>query len=110
MRFVLAALAAFFIAGSALAQTAVTVAASSAQMVAASTRESLSICNQSATASISYCFADTSGSCTAALNTAGQYMVAPGQCSTWRPGERPPGVAIFGIASAGSTPVTVSSR
>ena len=92
------------------AQVAKTVTNSSAQLVPAQTRGMLSVCNQSSTDTISYCFADTTGSCTAALNTAGQFTVSPLNCSTWHPGEGVPHTAIYAITGGTSTPVTVVEK
>lgn len=92
------------------AQTAATVTNSSTQLVASRHRVSLSICNEDASANISICLANTTGSCTAILNTAGQYTIGSGQCLRWDPSDGIPQTAIYGISSVASSPATIWQR
>jgi len=85
--------------------TAATVGTSSAQALAAGTRISLNIQNVSATASVG-CRPDGG---TAALNTAGTYMIGPLGGITWGPVTVPAG-AVNCIASVASTPVTIEAH
>lgn len=86
--------------------TAVTVGTSSAQAVAAATRTArLAIQNVSASANIACALGAT-----AALNTAGSWMIAPGQLLTFSDPTYTPGDAVNCIASAAGTPATVWSK
>lgn len=86
--------------------TAVTVGTSSAQAVAAATRTArLAIQNVSASASIACSLGGT-----AALNTAGSFMIAPGQLLTLSDPVYVPGDALNCIASAAGTPAMVWSK
>lgn len=91
-------------AAGAMTVTAATVGVSSAQALAAGTRKYLFIQNVSATASIA-CRADGG---TAALNTAGSFMLPPLASKVWE-GSATPNAAITCIASAASTPATIES-
>lgn len=88
--------------------TGFTVGASSALLIPADAhgRRMLSIKNESASASIAVCF----GTCTAALNTAGNYTIGPQQVITWNTTLAVPSDSINAIASAASTPVTVEAH
>lgn len=85
--------------------TGPTVGTSSAQALAAGLRIALAIQNVSATASVG-CRADGG---TAALNTAGTYMLSPGQLLSWGPTAIPAG-QVNCIASASSTPITIEAH
>lgn len=85
--------------------TAPTVGVSSAQALAAGTRKYLFMQNVSASASIA-CRTDGG---TAALNTAGSFMLPPLASRTWE-GSATPNAAITCIASAASTPATIESQ
>lgn len=84
--------------------TAATVGVASASVLAAGTRKYLFMQNVSATASVA-CRPDNG---TAALNTAGSFMLTPGGSRTWE-GSATPNGQINCIASAASTPVTIET-
>jgi hypothetical protein len=103
-------LLAFGLPGAAYAQVAVTLGTTAVQIMPAGQSSALEICNQSATTTttITICFADSAGdACTPAANTAGQYTIGGGSCHQWTRMLPPPQTAIYGIASAASTPVTI---
>jgi hypothetical protein len=86
--------------------SAVTVGASSAQVLAAGSRKYLSFDNESTTATIACNFGGT-----AAINTAGSYTLPPGATRTWAAANGfVPSDAVNCIASVGSTPLTVASN
>ena len=66
----------------------------------------IEIDNESSAASIAACFGS---SCTAALNTAGSFTIAPGTTRIWS-GPYVPADQINIIASAASTPVTIEAH
>lgn len=84
--------------------TAATVGVSSTSALAAGTRKYLFIQNVSATALIA-CRPDNG---TAALNTAGSFMLPPLASRTWE-GSATPNGQVNCIASAASTPATIES-
>lgn len=88
----------------AMTVTAPSVGVASAQALAAGTRKYLFIQNVSATASIA-CRADGG---TAALNTAGSFMLPPLASKVWE-GSATPSAAITCIASVAATPATIES-
>lgn len=91
-------------AAGAMTVTAPSVGVASAQALAAGTRKYLFIQNVSATASIG-CRVDGG---TAALNTAGTFMLTPGASRTWE-GSATPTAALTCIATAAATPATIES-
>lgn len=88
----------------AMTVTAPSVGTSSAQALAAGTRKYLFIQNVSAAATIA-CRVDAG---TAALNTAGSFMLPPLASRTWE-GSATPNAAITCIASAAATPAVIES-
>lgn len=88
----------------AMTVTAPSVGVASAQALAAGSRKYLFIQNVSATQSIA-CRVDGG---TAALNTAGSFMLAPLAARTWE-GTATPNAAITCIATAAATPATIES-
>jgi hypothetical protein len=88
----------------AMTVTSASVGVASAQALAAGSRKYLFIQNVSLTASVG-CRIDGG---TAALNTAGAFMLTPGSSRTWE-GSATPNAAITCIASAASTPTTIES-
>lgn len=84
--------------------TAATIGTSSAQVLAAASRQLLAIDNESTTATIACAFGAP-----AAINTAGSFTLAPGVTRVWK--DYPvPADAVNCIASAASTPATVEAN
>lgn len=81
--------------------SAKTITNSSAQVLAASSRQLLAIDNESATASIACAFGAT-----AALNTAGSFTLPPQSTRTWT-SYPVPAAAVNCISSAATSPATV---
>jgi hypothetical protein len=86
--------------------TAFSVGSTSAPLLPADPygRRLLSIHNESGSASVAVCI---SASCTAALNTAGNYTLGPGQTILWNTPNAVPSSAVNAIATGSSIPVTV---
>lgn len=84
--------------------SAATITNSSAQIVAAASRRLLAISNESASASIACSFGGT-----AALNTAGSFMIPPLSTRTWV-NYPVPADAVNCISSVASSPATVEAN
>lgn len=83
-----------------------TAGTTAAQALAASSRRFLAIDNESTTATISCTFGTT---LTAGINAAGSFTIPPGNTRTWG-NTFVPAAAVWCVASAAATPVTIQAN